>query len=268
MQDEGAARPFRIEFIAQGNADTETIAEQVMLSSRVPMIEPRAEHDWPLAIVGGGPSTAAALDELKGWFGQIWAINGAASYLAAAGIDSVMVSVDPLELSPWMFEGVKHGLFASCAHPTTFEAMEGHCNRFHMSEYHEAGVGGGCTTASRLPMVALLLGYRQISYFGCEGSFVDVDHAYENRQGEEQLIVRAGGKLYRTYPEFLIQSENLAELMIQLPHLFKNRSGGLLQAIIENKDTWEVAAVSEALKAKLEGHNGDTGLYADNFDWK
>ena len=104
------------------------------------------------------------------------------------------------------------------------------------------------------------MGYADVSFFGCEGSFQENDHVDRHEHRPDQLIVRAGGKDYRTCPPFLIQCEELIQLFF-FDGVYHNRSGGLLKAMIDFPDTWEVVAVSEALKHHLEERNGAMGLY-------
>ena len=50
----------------------------------------------------------------------------------------------------------------------------------------------------------------------------------------------------------MVQSQDLARLIRTLPHIAKDKSGGLLGAMVEHWDTWEVVALSEALKDVLD----------------
>jgi hypothetical protein len=130
----------------------------------------------------------------------------------------------------------------------------------------KSGLFGGSTTAASMPVLSGILGYKDVTYFGCESSFIDRDHAYLNENREHQLIVRAAGVDYRTTPPFLVQAQELANILREFPQVYKEQSGGLLRALIAHDD-WSIAAVSKALKEHLEDVNGKDGLYEDKYEW-
>jgi hypothetical protein len=228
-----------------------------------PRIKSGSPHGRKLAVVGAGPELVHDLSELSEWVGDIWAINSAGRFLAKHGIRSTFLTVDPLML-PYPLDWVTDALIATCVHPSVFEQIEGKPLRvFDLIETHADGIAGGCVTATRAPSLAFRLGYLDVSFFGCEGSydFSGNDHVdYHNGEAEE-LIVRAGGKDYRIETGLLVQCEQLMTLFATFPNVFHNRSRGLLRAMIENPDSWEVVGVSAAMKTHLEEVNGKQGLY-------
>jgi hypothetical protein len=203
-----------------------------------------------VAVVGGGPSALEHLDELR-TFAHVWGINGTNGWLKAQGIDSTLFSVDPGEELAELTDGADKAILASHCDPLVFANLkDARVTVFH-SEHVEGAkrpMIGGTTSATRAPMVALMCGHRPVHFFGCEGSFAETTHTFKHESHEKQLIIRAGGRDYRTTLQFMVQSENLAELMRQLPGILIDRSGGLLTAMIEHWDTWEVVALSEALR--------------------
>lgn len=211
--------------------------------------------EGPLAVVGGGPSVANHLEELRDWTGKIWAINGTHAWLTSQGIESILFSVDPGEELAPLVVGAKRAILASHCDPSVFALLkDAEVLIFHSEHVHgaKAPIIGGSTSATRVPKVALMLGHREIHYFGCEGSYEGATHTYKDEQHENQVIIRAGGKDYRTTLQLMVQSENLAKFVRDMPHLFKDRSGGLLAAMAEHWDTWEVVALSDALRDKLD----------------
>lgn len=257
--------PFRIHFTPLGCVDESKLREHVARSEHVQHVARSGLHGRPLAIVGGGPSINNELEALRNWSGDIWAINGAASHLLQRGIKSTLVSVDPSPLPDWMLDGVKSAILASSAHPSTFNALGDRVQKMHMVETHEGGIVGGCTTAARLPALAIYMGYSNVSFFGCEGSFIDADHAYNDESKDParecQLIIRTGQEDHKTYPEFMLQSQSLAQLIVTFPDAFKERSGGLLAGMVAHWDDWSVVGISASLKHHLEEINGNIGLY-------
>lgn len=251
---------FRLTFIPVGCVSEPVITAQVAANMGRRLVEHCAPHGRPLAIVGGGPSVLDVLDELKAWPGDIWAINNTAAWLAKHGIRSTLLSVDP---DNFEFDktGVADALLASCCHPKAFDGLN--VSMFHMIEHDPSGVAGGTSTASRAPALALRMGYFDMTFFGCEGSFVEADHVDRDEQKPEQLIIRAGAD-YKTTPPLLLQCECLSDLIREFP-CFHEKSGGLLRAMVKHPD-WEVVAVSGALKQNLIETNGDIGLYESKYE--
>lgn len=261
MTQKGAQAPFRINFIALGSAHDVDMQARIKACD-APYARPRTEQR--LAVVGLGDSASRAINELREWDGDIWAINGAAAWLASQGIVSTMVTVDPLPFPDSAFDGISSALFASCADPKAFELMRDRVEKFDMSEHADDGVFGGCTTATRMPALAIQLGYTDITFFGCEGSFTDRNHVDSHRDYPEQLFIRAGGTDYRSVPEFVLQAQSLSALISEWPDIFKEKSGGLLRAMVKNKD-WSVVAVSASLKCQIEKVSGSYGLYETQY---
>lgn len=258
----GGATPFRITFkgyVEQGVAtlqrNTDTNTGQ--------FIAPVPLHDTPLAVVGGGPSLLDHVDELRAFKGQIWAVNATAQWLIERGIDCELVSVDAV-VCPQL-TGVSRAMFATCCDPQIVRQIP-NVRLFHLAPYHPEGISGGSTTAVTMASVALKLGYYDVTYYGCEGSFVDADHVYYDEARPSQLIVRAAGQDYRTTPPFLVQCEELSKICRDFPSVYKEKSGGLLRAMIADEQ-WSVVAVSEALKQHLEEVNGKLGAFESRYQW-
>lgn len=209
-----------------------------------------------LAVVGGGRSVLDQLETLRAWGGAIWAINGTCQWLASEGIESTLFSVDPDPCLAELAVGCGKAILGSHCDPLVFHVLKDADVTIFHSEHVKDAVSpmiGGSTSATRVPKAALMLGYREIHYFGCESSYDGATHTFKDEAGnEKQLIIRAGGKEYRTTLQFMVQAENLAKLIRELPHLFKDRSGGLLAAMVEHWDTWEVVALSGALRDVID----------------
>lgn len=252
--------PFRLEFRAACVVGVEYMLANASANAALPRIRKQESHTRPLAIVGGGPLVVNDLEELRAWPGDVWGINHTAQWLNEQGVKATLFSVDPEPFET----NVERAIVASCCDPrllATIRAVE----VFDIVETHpENGFSGGRFSSTRAPIVALFLGYRDVQFFGCEGSFTSVDHVDRNDEKPDQLIVRAGGADYRTCPQFMVQCEELRQIFV-FDGVFKNRSHGLLKAMIDHPDTWEVVGVSEALKAHLEEVNGKHGLYDQPF---
>ena len=209
----------------------------------------------PLAVVGGGPSVQEHLETLRAWPGAIWGINGTHQWLRSHGIESALFSVDPGDELATLTDGATRAVLASHCDPQVFENLRGVDVTIYHSEHVEGAkkpMIGGTTSATRAPMVALMMGHYPISFFGCEGSFNDKTHSFKHEDHPRQIIIRAGGKDYITTLQFMDQCENLAMLIRNMPDIAKDCSGGLLGAMIEHPETWEVVAFSKALRDEID----------------
>jgi hypothetical protein len=151
---------------------------------------------------------------------------------------------------------VKGAIFASRCHREQFKQFKRADVRiFHMLEDGNPGeVEGGGTGVCRTPHLLLHMGYRGIYYFGCEGSFYDVSHVTGKSDAAlwNMMVVRAGGLDYLTNAAFVLQSEYLVKVMRKHPNLLHNASGGLLKAMLEYHDTWEVVAIRDDLRKQYQ----------------
>lgn len=274
--EEGNAdsKPYRIEFSTVGLVSEETYVEnaRVNIAAGFPEVEFIPPHNTPLAIVGGGPSAKDALEELKNWPGHIWGINQGASWLIREGVKAPvwMFTVDPgEELSDWT-DGVDRAILGASCHPKLFEVMRGRDVRlFHtrhiegvtrpMEEPVDDGSGEpivvanlmGPSSVCRVFLPAAMLGYVDVTFFGCEGSIGTSTHAYRHEDRPRQMVVKAGGIDHITTPDYYITTRFLVNVMREFP-LLKEKSGGLLRAMLEHPDTWEVVAYSGALRDKVD----------------
>lgn len=264
---------MRLEFSTVGLVSEETYIAQAQanIAAGYPEIRSMAPHDTPLAIVGGGPSAGRALDKLKEWRGDVWGINQGASWLAhqAPKARVWMFSVDPDPcLADWV-AGVDRAILGSSCHPKLFEALRGKdVKMFHtrlvqgVQEIIPAddGSGGemmqtnllGPSSVCRSFLPAAMLGYKDVTYFGCEGSLENgATHAYRSEDRPRQMVIRAGEADYITTPDYYITTRFLANVIREYP-LLKEESGGLLRAMLQHWDTWQVVALSEALRDQID----------------
>jgi hypothetical protein len=266
---------LRLEFNAVGLVPEETYVSfaEANIAAGYPVIRKAAPHDVPLAIVGGGPSAGRALDALREWPGHIWAINQGATWLIAQGVTAPvwLFSVDPgVELAQWV-AGVDRALLGTSCHPELFNALAGK----DVAMFHTREVKGlrmvedkdvknppkapmfGPSGVCRVFMPAALLGYKDITFFGCEGSIEEKTHAYRDESGERtrRMIIRAGEREYVTTPDYYMTTRFLANVLREYPKL-KERSGGLLRGMLEHWDSWEVVAISTALREQIGAPQG------------
>lgn len=215
------------------------------------MTEP---HGRRLAVVGGGPSIVGKLDELREYT-DIWAINGACGFLAAHGIESTLLSLDPCDFLAPRVAGATKALLATRCHPDVFKVLEGaDITVFDAVNDTENGFWASCSTVTVVFHLATVLGYRNTIFYGCEGSFSEITHAYmdEAELQDYRFVVECGGKQYLTAPDIYMLTVQMALFFRRsLNDAFTERSGGLLRALIENEEH-DIVRVSRALMASLK----------------
>jgi hypothetical protein len=203
----------------------------------------------PLAIVGGGRSILSHLDELRAWPGDIWGINHTFTWLRDRGIRARFYTADPrylpdLDIRPGddvlIATYSDRGLFQQCA--------AGNVRTF---QHWENGVVPGITSAGTALTLAMSLGYGDVTYFGCESSFGgDETHVYVDDVPADLVRVVCNGEAFLSKLEFLHQAILLATAVRGLPDIFKERSGGLLAAMVEDPD-WDITHGTRELHAQL-----------------
>jgi hypothetical protein len=217
--------------------DASVIARQRDLAPDLP--EPSGEGH--LALVGGGPSLVANLDTLRSWPGEIWAINGVCRFLAEHGIASTFLTVDPDdEAGPPLAEGATRAIVAEHCGPKLFAALR-------TAEVFKIKLPfPGPTSAVAGTLISLRAGFSKVTLFGCESSYADTCHAYPHDGSPHVLRVLCGGETYRTKPEYMLQAEQLADVLRTFPQYFDEVGGGLTAALVRCPD-YEVTHVSPSM---------------------
>lgn len=175
------------------------------------------EHDGHVCIVGGGPSLAETLIELK-WrksIGQkVWALNGCGKFLTRNGItpDAVIIADARPENADFL-QGLDKATtlyLASQCHPSLFDHAEDyelnvvlwHCNTAGMGEILAEEkvrpvhlIGGGSTVGMNAMVMAFAEGFRKEHLYGFDSSYRDgAHHTYKQSQNDGDRIIDA---LYR-----------------------------------------------------------------------
>ena len=219
-----------------------------------PTIREQEPHGRRLAVVGGGPSIADHVDEIRGYT-DIWAINGACRWLRERGIESTLLSVDPVDFLAPRVAGATKALISTRTHPDVFKALDGaDITLFEANQDAENGVWASCSTATVAFHLATILGYRQTVFYGCEGSYAEKTHAYMDEQELQdfRFVVECGGRRYLTAPDLYMLTQQMAVFFrLAINDSFTERSGGMLRAFIEN-DEHDIVQVSKTLLASLK----------------
>lgn len=247
---------MKVLFRPEGCIPLEQVLDNVRLANLRGL--PHVKGSGRLALVGGGPSAARYLDELRAWPGEVWGINGAASWLVDQGIAATFVTVHPMvdNVSP----RVRRAVLGEECSPELFDALSDRAV-FLLTDQTPSGqtLPRGGTTATAVAICAPLLGFTDVSFFGCEGSYAATTHNYPVYQdpAEPWVIVRANGETFRTKAEFLMQSRIIAEFVHAYP-FYEERSGGLLAALVQDHD-YDVTDMAPSLLAKLDAEDKPYG---------
>jgi hypothetical protein len=239
---------LRIQFTADGCLSDAEINENIRLSKLRGL--PHIKGAGRLALVGGGPSAMNRIPELTIWDGPVWAINGAAKWCYCIGVRATLVTLHPFVEIP---DCVEHFVFGEECSPALFDAARGRDVSILSDKSHSGqSVPRGGTTATAVAIMAPLLGFEDVTFFGLEGSYGDRTHNYDVYQDpdEEWVIVETDGKTFRTKAEFLLQSQILAELVHAFP-IYEERSGGLLRALV-NDHLYEVIDAAPDVLRRIE----------------
>lgn len=195
--------------------------------------KPRA----PAIIVGGGPSLADTLDELRAIAAEpgacIICANDSHDFLIANGIVPWGCVFWEIQSSfANFFENARDDvtyLLSAFAHPSAFEKLAGKkiviffATQFvgdekiiadYMREHGKQGMIGGAATAPlRAVGIMLCKGHLRFHLFGVDSSFRDgQSHAYYNRE-KAGLPIWCAGRMFDTNWYLAKQAENFTEYM-------------------------------------------------------
>lgn len=209
---------------------------------KLPRVVEQKIHGRCLALVGGGPSVAHHIDEIRA-YDEVWGINEVPSYLNQFGIRATLFSIDPDLMKPEAYD-VDRAILADYVSPEVFAALKGKDVQTFDAKY------GGPTSMCRAPRIALMMGFGRVTFFGCEGSFQGKTHAYKDvRRGT--IVVRCEGRNYLTQPDYFLQSEQLCEHIRDHPSVFSERSDGLLAAMCRT-GSWKIVGENMGQEAQRE----------------
>lgn len=211
---------------------------------RLPEIAPQEAHDGHAVLVGGGPSLAGDLDEIRrrALDGQtIFALNGAAHYLIQKGIQPdycVLLDARPENVR---FVTPHHDcsyLLASQCHADVFDALP----RRKIQVWHcavQAGdvlppvdpphhyVMGNVTVGLTAMSLVFMMGYRKLHLYGYDSSdALEGDmHAYEQTQGRAEstrLQVWCNGRKFTAGIAMYAQAEGFEAVAHMLMNADEN----------------------------------------------
>jgi hypothetical protein len=206
----------------------------------------------PLAVVGGGHSILENVAELQSWAGDVWAIGSAFQWCRSQGIKATFFCVDP-QPGAELVIGAEHAIVATCTDPGVLRALQAIGARVEIFDLVATleRCNHGPTSATAVPELAVPdMGYRSVTFFGCESSYGGTTHAYKDHAEPCRIWVQCNGEEFETGAEFLMQAECLAHVLRALPQFFNERSGGLLRALTATPD-YDITHVSRKVYREL-----------------
>lgn len=231
-------KPITIKAVA--SVDSDILARNRQLSPDLPP----PHGSGHLAIVGGGPSVLEHIETLRHWPGEIWAVNGAFQFLHSHGVRATFYTICPNPGTPSLSElarGAVRAVVAAHCEPELFATLK------DAETFKIVCDLPGPTSAVAATFVGLKAGYERFTLFGCEGSYGAAEYAYGHESHPYLIRIVCGGEAYLTKPEFLLQAEQLAEVILALPHMYDERGGGLLRALVANHMEYDVSHVSRSM---------------------
>jgi uncharacterized Rossmann fold enzyme len=222
----------RIEWNVVSNSPKDKIFENVAINSRrqIPWAKEMPAHDGHAVIVGGGPSAADCLNDLRRREAQgqdLFALNGAAQWLAQYGlIPKYQVLLDSRPQNRRFVRPIcaEAFLVASQCDPAIFDILSREdVTLFHHAEEgiegqfegHSILIGGGITVGLTALALAYALGYRQMHLYGYDSSDRDGEsHAYAQAEAgaeNERREVWCGRKKFVCSPAMYAQAQAFPE---------------------------------------------------------
>ncbi len=191
----------------------------------------------PLAVVGGGPSLADHLAELKAWPGDMWVSGSAFPWALEHGLRASFFTIDQHTDLAAQGKGAKHAILASCCDPLTFDTLLADgcaIEVFDLVHDTPETTNHNATTITAAPWVAPTMGYSDVTFFGCDSSYRgEQTHAYPDEYDHDVLTVFCNGGFFDTNPGMLMQAIFMEVVIRRFPSVFKVRGDGLLAAMVE-----------------------------------
>lgn len=224
----------------------------------------------PMAVVGGGPSLAENLDELRK-FENIMACGSVHDYLISQGIIpkwSVQLDPDPITAN-YIRKPHKDCtyLVSSQCGPEVFDALQGqriflwHCGGIDdqnevFDKYKTILMGGGCTVGTRAIVISVAFGFSNIHLFGFDNCVRENGdhHSYEFSDPSEKLDELIPVRFELEGKEFKMAGYMLGQLF-DFKKLLKLLAARIQVTIHGNGALAELMRLGKAaVKEKQDGH--------------
>ena len=240
------------------NTDEEKIKENVAhnIQRGYQQVEPHPTNDVDVMIVGGGPSLAKNIEEIRRLREagvKLITINGAYQYCIDNGITpSAFIMVDARQFNKRFVANIiddcKYFIASQCD-PSVFDGLPAErtyiwhtsadiINDILEKEYKNWwAVPGGSTVLLRAIPLFRMLGFKRFHLFGCDSCLEeDAHHAYEQKENDGQLVVpvNVGGKIFYCHAWMVSQAQEFIDLIKMLgDEIELEVYGGLLHHILK-----------------------------------
>lgn len=205
----------------------------------LPWLKMQPEHDGHAVIVGGGPSLADNLDELRWRYEQgqrVIALNNTGAWLLERGVvPFAHVMLDARESNVRFVQydppNTKFLIASQCC-PAMFDALRGrdvtlwHPNIEGIQEFigdtETALIGGGTTVGLQAMSIAYVLGYRKIHLYGFDSSYRGMEgHAYDQKENDGEAVTECwvGSHKFLAAPWMIYQANQFVGAGRQLADL-------------------------------------------------
>jgi hypothetical protein len=246
----------RIEWIAVSNTPKEKVFENVAINSKrgVPWVKEVPAHEGHAVLVGGGPSAADTLDDIRRRVAQgqdIFALNGVAGWLNQYGIMpkyQVLLDSRPQNRRFVRPIAAERFLIASQCDPVIFDILDHEdVTLFHHAEEgieeqfegNSVLIGGGITVGLTSMALVYALGYRQLHLYGYDSSDREGEsHAYaQTEAGSEngRREIWVGRKMFVASPAMYAQAQafpRFAQLLADMGCTITVHGSGLLPEVV------------------------------------
>ena len=212
-----------------------------------PVLTSSPPNEYAAILCGSGPSLADHLEEIRSRDPRtpIFALNGAASYLAANGIrPDYQVIIDAREETASLVGPADQHLFASQVHPACFDKapdatiwhlqIEGIDDLLPDGYPAHVQIGGAASVGNTATCLAYAMGYRDLHLYGYDSSHRHGNgHAFHQamNDGDPCAIVTFCGKDYLCSLTMKLQAEKFqttARELVQLGCHITVHGDGLL----------------------------------------
>jgi hypothetical protein len=246
----------RIEWIAVSNSPKEKIFENVAINSKraVPWVKEVPVHEGHAVLVGGGPSAADTLDDIRRRVAQgqdVFALNGVAAWLNQYGIMpkyQVLLDSRPQNRRFVRPIAAEQFLIASQCDPVIFDILANEdVTLFHHAEEgieeqfegNSVLIGGGITVGLTSMALVYALGYRQLHLYGYDSSDREGEsHAYAQTEAgseNDRREIWVGRKMFVASPAMYAQAQafpQFAQLLADMGCTITVHGSGLLPEVV------------------------------------
>lgn len=219
------------------NTDEEVVKKNVRHNIQQGWIEisPHETNNEEVMILGGGPSTAEFLEDIKKKRAEgvkLVALNGAYGWCIENGLTpSALIMVDAREFNARFSKPVVDGckyLIASQCDPAVFEGLPKERTyiwhtttemiRDILNEHSEIWyvVPGGSTVLLRAIPLLRMLGFKKFHLYGCDSCLsADKHHAYAQPENDAAMVLPAivGGRTFHCHAWMVSQAQEFMDMI-------------------------------------------------------